>query len=100
LGQANGFLRELEKSEQGNALIEWGRKTLQEAHSNPESLQGCLAVEICGDDIRYDSNKIQQPTTADSLVLGFHNMCMMAEKQVNSYSLAKDSFAHKQFVDV
>ena len=53
-----------------------------------------------GDDIRYDSNQIQQPTTADSLVLGFQNLCMMAEKQVNSYSLAKDSFAHKQFVEV
>ena len=46
VGQADGFLRELEKSEQGNALIEWGRKTLQEAHSNPESLQGCLVVEM------------------------------------------------------
>ena len=53
-----------------------------------------------GDDIRYDSNNIQQATTADSLVLGFHNVCMMATKHVTSYSLGKDGFAHKLFLQI
>eukprot|EP00438_Fugacium_kawagutii_P020585 Skav222340 [mRNA] locus=scaffold3497:19514:22675:- [translate_table: standard] len=37
-GAAQGFLEELEQSEQGRALIAWGRKTLEEAHTNPGSL--------------------------------------------------------------
>ena len=54
--QAKDFLQELKGSEQGDALIAWGQKTLAAAQEDPETLQGCSAfgvgcigsIHICG----------------------------------------------------
>ncbi|CAJ1373817.1 unnamed protein product [Effrenium voratum] len=40
--QAKDFLQELKGSEQGDALIAWGQKTLAAAQEDPETLQGLL----------------------------------------------------------